>query len=160
LRVSWRLRTPASMISGAKTASLKNYRRTGRGSRGRPRVRFLGEDTVRARSDHTLVGVMRGGYFRLSHMAQPHNSLVERGGMLPGSLKADTPENPSSPSPYLYIGIGMVMIGGKGAPSYTRMIGVPCGPSGTAGEARIRTYPDNRVHLGECDLYKRGHHLR
>ena len=41
LRVSWRLRTPASMISRAKTASSKNHRRTGRESRGGPRVRFL-----------------------------------------------------------------------------------------------------------------------
>src|SRR5215204_672445 len=31
LRVSWRMRTPASMISRAKPFSLKNYRRTGRG---------------------------------------------------------------------------------------------------------------------------------
>ncbi len=68
MRISWRMRTPASMISRAKSGSLKNHRRTGRESRGGPRVRFLGADTGRARSDHTLVGVMRGGYFRLSHI--------------------------------------------------------------------------------------------
>ena len=62
------MRTPASMTSRAKTASLKNHRRTTRESRGGPRVRFLGADTVRASSDHTLVRVIRGGYFRLSHI--------------------------------------------------------------------------------------------
>ena len=50
LRVSWRLRTPASMISRAKTAS-SNHRRTGRESRGGPHVRFLGAATGRTSSD-------------------------------------------------------------------------------------------------------------
>jgi hypothetical protein len=68
LRVSWRLRTPASMISRAETASLKSHRRAGRESKGGPGVRFLGADTGRASSDHTLVGVMWGGYFRLNHI--------------------------------------------------------------------------------------------
>jgi hypothetical protein len=92
--------------------------------------------------------------------AHSDDGLEDGSGTLPGSSKADTPENPLSLSPFQYIEVGMVMIRGKGVPSYTRMIGVSCGPSGTAGEARIRTYPDNRVHLGACDLYKRGHHLR
>src|SRR5215204_842397 len=48
--VSWRMQTPASMISRAKTGS-PNHRRTGRESRGVPRERFLGADTGRARSD-------------------------------------------------------------------------------------------------------------
>src|SRR5215217_7212371 len=41
LRVSWRLRTPASMISRAKPCSLKNHRRTTREPRRVPRERSL-----------------------------------------------------------------------------------------------------------------------
>jgi hypothetical protein len=48
---------------------LKNHRRTGRESRGGPRVRFLGADTGRPSSDCSRIGtVTLGGSFRLIQM--------------------------------------------------------------------------------------------
>src|SRR5215216_2090551 len=111
LRVSWRLRTPASVTSRAKTGSLKNHRRTGRESRGGPRVHFLGADTGRPSSDCSR---LESRYAGRELQAHSDDGLEDGSGTLHGSSKADTPENPSSPSPYLYIGIGMVIILGKG----------------------------------------------
>ena len=51
--------TPASMTLRATTASLKNHRRTGRESRGGPRVRFLGADTGRTSSDCSRIEPLR-----------------------------------------------------------------------------------------------------
>jgi hypothetical protein len=59
LRVSWRLRIPASMISRAKTASLKNHRRTGRESRGGPCVRSKKAHTGRPSSDCSRIEPLR-----------------------------------------------------------------------------------------------------
>ena len=72
-------------------------------------------------SERTQVGraaIVAGLRLMLSGALWAHSDdgLEDGSGTLPGSSKADTPENPSSPSPYLYTGIGMVMIREKGVP--------------------------------------------
>src|SRR5215217_651747 len=98
-RVSWRMRTPASMISRAKTGS-SNHRR----------ARGLDEEyLVSAFSERTQVG--RGAIvagLRLTPSgalwADSDDGLEDASGTLPGSSKADTPENSLSSSPFQYRG--------------------------------------------------------
>jgi hypothetical protein len=60
-----------------------------------------------------------------AHSDDADDGLEVGRGTLPSSSKADTLENPSSPSPFQYTEVGMVMMLKKGVASYTRSIGAP-----------------------------------